>query len=127
MGDGMDDLFPRQELLQVVDVLAGRLDVTVLGFRNVPCQDVNLAVVAGEEGGDFFADEDIWLIGDLQASTDFVVISESDQVHSFALEGPVEPQGLAGAIGKMNLPQQPFGTASGMLGMKMEVAAHGDQ
>ena len=62
--DGMGEALAGQVALHVEEVVAQLGDVPVLRFGEVPDQQVDLAAVLGEIGGDFLAQEDARQVGD---------------------------------------------------------------
>jgi hypothetical protein len=62
----------------------------------------------------------------LQASSDRVIVSEGDEIHSFLKELFVEILGIGDAGRHLESTEQPFGRAETVTGMKMEIdACHG--
>ncbi len=77
----MHDRCALQIGLELEDVLADAHDLRVLGFRDSPNEEVDLAGILREISRDLFADEGVRQVGDLQAALDCVVVGDGDEIH----------------------------------------------
>jgi hypothetical protein len=121
MCDGVGEVLGGEIFLEIVDILAEAEDIAVLGFREAPDEEVDLAMILGEPGGDLLGDEDAGEIGDLEAAVDAVVIGDGDEVHAALAKEGVELAWIGVTIGNVEPAQKPLGGAVAEAGVDVEV------
>ena len=94
MGDGMDDPSAAQIRRQIENAGPPAADLFMIRLGNAVSQDMELALVLREIGGDLLADEGSVQVGDLQAGLDGVVVGDRDQIHAVSFQRGVEMAGI---------------------------------
>ena len=79
---------------KLVDVIRGGLEGVVIVAGDSPDQQVNLAMIFGEEAGDFLADEDIRRAKTRDAG-DGIVVGNGDEIHAAAFGLAIDVGGSA--------------------------------
>ena len=64
VGDRVRQVLGGKVALKVKDIVAQTADVAVLGFGEIPDEEMDLAAIFGERRGDFLAQENAGQIGD---------------------------------------------------------------
>ncbi len=90
-------------------------------FGNSPNQDVNLAWVLREIGGDLLADKGIRQIANLQTAIDRVVVGDRDEIHPALDKLSMELPRIGVTIRKIEPPKQPFLRPRAETGVNVEV------
>ena len=72
----------REIALQLEDIVSTRLDFPVLGFREAPDQDVNLAFIVGKVRRHLLAKDHSGQVRDLQTPGDGIVIGDRHELHA---------------------------------------------
>ena len=68
-------------------------------------------LILGKFRRDFTADESLWVVGDLKATIDSVMIGERNERHSLFPQSPVQASRIGVAIGKFETSKQPLDRA----------------
>jgi hypothetical protein len=121
MGNNMDNFRIDEIINQFIDVLPYLLYVFMLGFRDIQGEDVDLAMVFGKIGRNFFADECSGKVGDFQCAVDTVVIAYSDQIHTANPGNTVDVERFSETLGTSDLLKNPLRWAFRKLGMHVQV------
>src|ERR1700733_9100856 len=108
MGNRMMNSSACQIFLKFVNVSSNFLDLGVLGFIQVPQEQVNPHAVVRKLGSHFLADKGVWMLADLQATVDPVVVREGDVSHPFLFQSAVQHLWIGVAIRKLEAAKIPF-------------------
>ncbi len=110
-------------IAQVVNALSDALNPVVLGRRDVPGQHVHHAAVLGKRRRDFFRDEEVGPIDQLQGTINGVVIRQRHQRHAARLAQLVLAQRIGVAFGAAEQSGVPLVVSDGSRRMDVEIAA----
>src|SRR4029453_7659849 len=122
MRNSVRDLCTLQIALQLKNIFAHGIDLAVLVFRNSPNEDVQLAGIVGEIGGDLFADKGSRPIIDLQAAFDGIVIGDGDVVHPSLPQFFIQLFRVRIAVRKIETAKKPFFRTRTVARMNMKIA-----
>jgi hypothetical protein len=124
MGEAVAEVISPEIGHQVMDIMPGLLDVPVLGFIEVINQDMGLAAILGEIGGDLFTEKGVGQAGDFETAVNVVVVGDGDPGHAPLFGDAVEGPGLGIAFLAAQFLENPLGRTRRVPGMDMQVDFH---
>jgi hypothetical protein len=122
MGDGVNEVSPLQELLEIENIIAKRDDFRVLRFGQAPHQEVNFARILREISRNLLANECVGQVRETQATVDRVVVGQRKEIHSRSLQLGVQLARIGVAVRKIEPPEEPFFRTVAVTRMEMEIA-----
>ena len=86
---------------------------------------MNVDVVIRKLCGDLHAEKGVGKLGNLKATIDSIVVSESDKGHPLLFQPLIQLLRVGIAVGKFEAPKKPFSRAIAESGMNMEIDFRG--
>ena len=123
MRHGVGDRVGKKVFLEIKNIFAGRLNVSMLSLGDSPNQDGNPAFIIRKVRADLLAKDYIRHVRDLQATLNCVLIRERHIPHSGGTKFFVDVAGMGKTGGKIQASQHPIGRPLAMAGVNMQISA----